>query len=88
MSCPHSKSPSSKPESCSQCLGSTPKLVTVRNGSLFVDEQRKGVLTDINKAKYIEESESQMPQKVRACGMCRKPGHNSATCPELNPELN
>lgn len=80
MSCPHGLH--SNPDSCSQCLGVRARRVDVVAGVLSVDGTPLGDLTSINKEKSREEGEQGRPRKLKTCGRCRLPGHNSATCPQ------
>lgn len=89
MSCPHSNSPSSSPQTCSQCLAYDARQVTVEEGVLLVDGTPLGKLSDVNKQKYAAETSAiGPPNKARKCSLCNQNGHNARTCGVHDPRFN
>ena len=77
-SCPHGYTGS---KGCSQCLGAPATKIVITDGVITIDGVNKGTLKDRNRIMYSEETHHSLPEKLRKCGNCQLPGHNSRTCP-------
>lgn len=82
-SCPHGHT---KSGTCSQCIEVQQVVpvqkIVIADGVITIDGVTKGTLKDRNLVMYSEETHRSLPEKLRKCGSCQLPGHNSRSCPK------